>query len=303
MISKQKYKKLTWIDIESPTQKEVNQLMKDYDVPPLVTKELLSKTLRSKVDLYDNLIYLILHFPTVDHKHDKVVEKEIDFILGKNFLITVHYEFINSLHEFSKVFEVSSILDKGNIGNHAGFLFFHIVTNLYNNSANELETVDLVLKKIEEDIFKGKEGKMVKAISDVNHKLLDFKQALRFHNDVLRSFEIAGEFFFGKKFSYHLRAITGEYNKVSNILESHKELLDDLQETNDSLLSSKTNETIKILTIMTFIILPLSLIAGIFGMNANFNFIKGPSDFYIIIGIMAFMALIMFVYFKLKKWL
>lgn len=302
MISKYTYRKLTWIDLESPTKEEVQKLREEYSLQELVGEELLTQTLRSKVDLYEKSIYLILHFPFTSAKKHKNTEQEVDFVIGKDFIITAHYEPIGALHEFSKLFEVNSLLDKSDITEHAGFLFYFIIKELYKETTSELEAINLTLREVEKNIFEGREGDMVQVISNLNRTLVDFKQAIRFHRETLRSFEEAGTKFFGSDFSYYLRAISGEYNKVQNTLDGHKEILDDLRETNDSLLSAKTNDTIKKLTIMTFIMLPLALITGIFGMNSEITFIKGFRDFLIILLGMATIAFVMFIYFKKKRW-
>lgn len=303
MISKYTYKKLTWIDLESPTREEVVRLVEEYDLPALVGEELLGQTVRSKVDIHENLIYLILHFPVLHHKNGERPEQEIDFIIGKDFVITTHYEAIDPIHEFSKIFEVNSILDKTQIGDHAGFLFFYIIKELYRSTTRKLEDLNSRIERIEALIFEGHEGRMVEEISLMKRKLIDFKQAIRFHHGVLTSFERAGKNFFGESFEYYLSAIVGEYTKVENILDGHMDILDDLRKTNDSLLSNKTGETVKTLTIMTFIMLPLTLITGIFGMNSNVSFIEDPIDFFIVIAAMVVLATSMFIYFKSKKWL
>jgi len=304
MISRYTYKKITWIDLESPTQEEVRGLMKEFDIHPLVANELLAPTLRPKVDLYNNLIYLILHFPAFQHSHGHKPEQEVDFIIGKDFIITTHYTMIDTLHEFSKVFEVNSIIDKSHIGNHAGFIFFYIAKELYRSLAQELEYVNTALEAVEEDIFKGKEKEMVEEISRINRNLLNFKQAIRLHQDVLSSLEIAGLRFFGDKFSYYLSSISGEYYKIASQLEGNRETMLELRNTNDSLLSAKQNEVMKILTIMAFITFPLSLIAGIFGMNTSYVPIVGtPGDFWIVMSIMGFATFLMFMYFKRKNWI
>ena len=304
MISKYKYKKLTWIDLESPTQDEVKSVMKEYDIHPLVANELLSPTLKPKVDLYDNFIYLILHFPAYQHSHGSSTEQEVDFIIGKSFIVTTHYEVIDSLHEFSKVFEVNVIIDKSHIGGHAGFLFFYIIKELYKSLLTELNNIDKSLNNVEELIFEGKEKEMVQELSLINRDLLNFKQAIRLHGDVLLSLEAAGEQFFGQKFSYYLRAITGEYNKIASQLEGNHETLSELRKTNDSLLSTKQNEIMKILTTMAFVTFPLTLIAGIFGMNTvDMPIIGTHGDFLKVMGIMLFGTFLMFLFFKHKKWL
>jgi magnesium transporter len=303
MISRNTYKKLTWIDIQSPTKDEVRSLMKEFDIHPVVAQELLSPTMRPRVDLYDNAIYLILHFPMIEHKHGNEKIQEVDFIIGKNFLITTHYDMIDPLHEFSKVFEVNSIIDKGNMGEHAGFLFFYLIKELYRSLSDELDHIDNKLESIESQIFGGNEKAMVKEISKINRDLLNFRQSVRMHKDILSSLEIAGEKFFGNKFTYYLRAITGEYSKIANQMEGHRETMYELRKTNDSLLTTKQNEVMKILTILAFITFPLSLIASIFGMNTISTPIVGNTgDFWLVIGIMIVGTMLMFAYFKHKKW-
>lgn len=307
MITKHTHKKLIWIDVESPTQNEIESLTDEYHINPLVAGELLSPTLRPKVELHHNLIYLILHFPSFTRTQKQPqndTDQEIDFIIGKNFLITVHYKRIDTLYEFSKAFEVNSILEKSNIGDHAGFLFFHLIRQLYKFLEEELDLVTHDLNDIEAHIFQGEEKQMVFEIAKVNRDLLHFRQITRPHQEVLSSFEAAGKKLFGEDFSYYLRAISGEYYKISNILDGNRETLLGLRDTNDALLSTKTNEIMKILTVMAFATFPLMLIASIFGMNTKMIPIVGmPNDFWIIVSGMAFMAVFMFLFFKYKRWI
>lgn len=302
MISKYTYKKLTWIDVESPTKEEITHLQETYKISSAVCEELLTSTVRSRVDVYDDFIFTILHFPETDLTNDNL-DQEIDFIIGKDFLITVHYQLNNPIHKFSKSFEVDAMLERNIKDSHAGYLFYAIIKELYKDSVEYLDDINSQLRDIEERIFNKTEENIVYTISKVNRKLLDFKQAIRFHKETLYSFERAGKEFFGAHFDYYLSAMIGEYNKVQSILDEHKEILNDLHETNDALIGAKTNDTIKTLTVMNFIMLPLTLITGVFGMNTNFIFIKTLSDFYIVIGAMTLTGIVMFVYFKLRKWL
>ncbi len=300
MISTYIHKDLTWIDLESPTRDEVRSVMEQYDIHPLVGNELLIPTEHPKVDLYDRYIYLVFHFPAVSHKHGSEIKQEIDFVVGEKFIITTHYDLIDPLHEFSKVFEVNTLLDKSNIGKHAGFVFFYIIRELYKNMTQQLDGVEELLKKIESNIFTGNEGEMVAEISRVNRDLLNFKQSIRPQKEILESFERAGEKFFGTDFSYYSHSLTGEYYKVASILEGHKDTLLDLRTTNDSLLTTKTNAIMKVFTIMAFLVLPPSLIAGLFAMGVHG---EPPLNFWQIIGVMIFLMSVMFITFKRKNWI
>lgn len=303
MISKYTHKKLTWIDIEAPSRNEIVSVMKQYDIHPLVAEELLTPTLRPRVDLYDNFIYLILHFPTVSHKHTAQSEQEVDFIIGKNFFITTHYNIVDPLHNFSKVFEVNSILDKSNIAEHGGFLFFYLIRELYKDLNMELDQIYNTLEKIEAKIFEGEEVNMVKAISRTSRDLLNFKQSVRPHGAVLESFEVAGTKFFGENFFYYLRDISGEYYKIQSILDGQRETLTELRNTNDSLLTTKTNETMKIFTVMTAMALPSAIAASIFGMNTQLPFETSTKNFWMIVLSVTIFTTFLFLIFRYKKWI
>ncbi|MFA6535967.1 MAG: CorA family divalent cation transporter [Candidatus Paceibacterota bacterium] len=306
MINIYTYKKLKWIDLESPTKDEIRSIMEEYRIHPLIADELINPSLKQKVDLYKDFIYLILHFPALKHSHQKTAgaNQEIDFVIGKDVIITSHYDTVDPLHEFAKIFEVNSILDKSHIGDHAGFIFYHMMKSIYRASTNELEAIEDSLKEIETQIFAGEERAMVFALSKISRNLLNFKTTISLHNDILQSFEAAGKIFFAGEFEHYLQAISSEYFKVDKIIKSHIEALAELRETNNSLLSTKQNEIMTTLTVMAFIILPLSFISSLYSMNTSFwPFVGVKNDFWIISGTMAIIGIIIFLAFKRKRWL
>ena len=306
MIKEYKHKKVTWIDLDNPTQEEVKDLSKRYQIDSITANELLTPTLRPRVDYHSDYIYLILHFPNGHNDENGFNKKieEVDFIVGQNFIITTRYTNIDAILEFSKIFEVESILDKSNMTKHAGYIFYYMVQNLYKNLNNRLDHVRDVLADVENKIFQGEERQMVRELSSINRLLLNYRESTNMHQEILESFEVAGKKFFGQDFEYHLRSITGEYYKIRSSMDSSKEYLNELRDTNDSLLTTKQNEVMKVLTITTFIFLPLSLLAGVFGMNAKFMPVVGQTnDFWILIIAMAIIAVFLFLFFKIKKWL
>jgi magnesium transporter len=304
MITRQIVNNLTWIDLESPTKDEIENIMREFKIHPAVADDMLSPTLKPRIDLHENFIYLILHFPALKHTHKTQKNQEVDFIISKEFLITTHYDTIDPLHKFSKVLEVSAILKKADLGEHAGYLFFYIIRKLYRALVHELEAVGDEIDKIEDHIFAGEEKEMVEEISKVGRDLIDFKQILGLHYYTLDSFKDASKEFFGDKFVTHVKSIIAEFAKVDHMLKSHKEAIVELRETNNSLVSTRQNEVMKILTIMAFVTFPLSLFANLFGMNVqNFPIVGHPYDFWIIVGIMFIGMLCFFIWFKYKNWL
>ena len=300
------HKGVTWIDLECPTIEEVRDLTKQYDIDPLAAQELIAPSSRPKVDLYPHFIYLILHFPELTGL-ERSEGSEIDFIIGQNYIITAHYETIEYFQELKKTLEVDEILGRGvNMinGDHAGYIFFFMMRGLYRAVSYEVEYLRNVIVEIERKVFHDQERAMVIEISKLNRTLLSFKEALGMHKEVLASFEGASKKFFGPDFDYHTRDIIGEYTKAESAVISNKEYLKELRDTNDSLLNTKQNDIMKTLTVMSFFILPATLITGIFGMNArDLPIIGDPYDFEIIVGIILVMTLIIYISFRVKGWL
>lgn len=310
MVYTYKHKGITWIDLESPTKTEVRNLVEQVGIDPLVANELLAPTTRSRVDLHSNYIYLILHFPhkIKDHNYNNgYLHKdptEIDFIIGKDFIITTRYSVVDAILDFSKVFESDSILDKSNIGKHAGYVFYYMIKNVYKSMYEEVQNMRDQISDYEDKVFSGKEKEMVITLSRMNRVLLYYKEALSFHKEILVSFEEAGKYIFEDEFKYYLRAVLGEYHKVQSAIESSSDYLSEIRETNDSLLSTKQNEVMKMIAIISFITFPMTLLSSIFGMNTSKTPILGvENDFWIIIGGMLIMAGFMFLFFKRKDWL
>ncbi len=307
MIRQFKHRETTWIDVLSPSKEELASLAKQYNLHSLVENELSAPSSRAHSDLYENYIYLVMHFPCCNFciGQDKGGnDQEIDFIVGRDFVITIHYEPIQVLEEFSQIFEANLLSEEPKKKSQAGQLFFHITLALYKSLDDGLAMINTELRKAEKEIFNGKEKEMVVVLSKINHELLDYTWSLKNHAHILSSFENASEVMFGSDYRHFSRKITATYHRIYSTLENLKEMFEDLQTTNDSLLSIKTNEIMKILTIMAFITFPLTVFTSTFGMNTIHNPILGmPFDFWIIIAIMLGAVASMFIFFRHKGWL
>lgn len=303
MIRRFQYKDSVWVDIQAPTPDEVHAIMEEFSVNPAVVNEMVSPSLKSRVELHKNYLYVILHFPVFRHSHSDETRQEVDFIVGKNFVITVRYDTIDAIEKFAKIIEVSSIIDRGVEENCTTLIFFGIISQIYQSLENELEYIETHIAKIERAIFAGEEKEMVFALSQVGRNLINFKKSTDFHKEVLGSLDSFGRTIFDEHFSYHVRRIQNEYSKIQNMLVNNIESVTELRDTNNSLLSTKQNETMKTLTIMAFVTFPLTLMAAMFSMDTKYTPIVGhPHDFWIILGMMAFATSIFFTFFKFKKW-
>ncbi|MES2470668.1 MAG: CorA family divalent cation transporter [Patescibacteria group bacterium] len=309
MIQTYKYNHLTWVDIQSPTSDDIATILRDYKLHPLVAEEILSPSSKAKIERYDEYLYAVLHFPVRVRSSEEnsftVEEKEIDFIIGKSYVISVTYSTVEPLQNFAKVFEVNSIVDKAgtrDINRHAGFIFYYMLKRLYGSVNNDLQAIEKSLYVGEKKIFLGEERYMVRFLSEINRELIDIKHGLRGHRDVLSYF--SQMHLFGDDFGYYSTDLQTEYQKAHEFTVSNRDLLSELRDTNDSLLTTKQNETMKVFTIMAFVTFPLTLIIDILTVPSDHNPIMGLRfDFEIILGIMILATLAMFWYFKHKKWL
>lgn len=306
MLHKHTYKNLTWIDLETPTVEEVRQITLDFDIDPVVANELLFPTLRPHTERYENHLYLVLHFPTV-HKEDSSIinpEQEVDFIIGRDFIITTHYEELETFMEFRKIFELNTVLSEGHLTDNPFDIFLLLTDRLYKTVDLEIDSIRSTLEYIEGGIFSGKEHEMVVAISRAGRDILNLKQALDPHQDILSSLQSLTTEFIGKEYVARVQLIENKYYRSRKHVTSIWQTLIELRETNNSLLTTKQNEVMKIFTILAFVTFPLSLFASIFGMNTvHTPFIGDPYDFWIVIGMMGVATFFMFLFFKHKHWL
>lgn len=285
MITRSENKKFTWVDVESPTPEEVAELCTEFKLDSYIRDELAEHIERSKIRFFKDHTYIVFQFPTYEGVLQGGKKKEVDFIIGENFLITIHYEKIHSINETA----TESLLTED--ARSVKDLFFHAVYKEYRKVGKQLETLDALIQKTEQKIFGDPHNKTVEKISSINHTILDFKRALRFHEEIWLRIEE------DEKLKQEGTRLHNEYKKIWGALMHYQEITHSLQGTNDSLLAFKTNEVMKLLTIFNFIILPISIIPTALGLATTTE-----AQIYVISG---FIIVSLFIYsvFKTKKWL
>jgi magnesium transporter len=307
MTTTHNYRSLVWIDMESPDENEISTLVRRYDLHPLVGEELKSSSTLAKIDFYKDYILVVLTLPvrTRINGTTEVVDREVDFVIGKNFLITSRYDTIEQLEYFAKVFDANAILDKNEKIDHAGNLFYYMIKRIYTGMFQDLENIRDALLASEARIFQGDEHRMVKTLSNLSRELIDFKQTARIHRDIWdEMIQNSPSDLFGKEYLLYMRDIRDEFNRIHELIGNCRELLTDLRETNDSLLNTKQNEIIKILTLVAFIFYPLSFIAAIFTIpSPHTPLVNQPQGWLIIVAIMLLLAAGMWWFFRKKRWL
>ncbi len=304
MITRHERGGIHWVDLESPSREELRAVMDEFSIDPAVEEEIIVPTPYPLTISSPDHAYLILHFPTTNASGG-ARNQEIDIIVGKNFLITTRYEVVSSILSLHKAFEAEDLLGIPKADGGPA-LVERVIRRLYGAMTEEIDRAARSLDRIEADIFSGKEQRTVRTISEIGRILLRFETTLVRHEEPLNEFltELSSSAFFGKKFLPQASRIRAERSHVAALVASYRAVARELRTTNDSLLSSSQNEVMKIFTTMTVAFLPLTFIAGLFGMHTVHEPILGrPHDFILVLLIMFVVELLLILCMRLKKWI
>ncbi len=297
--------KIKWINITNPNKQSVAFLKKDFDICPSILKEYIPLIKRPKVEEYKDYLFVVIHFPIFDPKQRKTISTELDIILFENTLITSHNGLLPELKKIINKCLSDKFVKDYYMNNNAVELILKVLDKLIDTRMPMLDHLDDNINHIEDEIFNGNERKMVAEIAIIKHDMISFRRIVKPQRMVLESLSRNICKLTNKNFSRLSTEVIGSNIKIWNTLENHKEMIEALEQTNESLLSYKLNNTMKILTAFSVIVLPLSLMANAFGMNVTngMPLQESPIGFWIVIAMMTITTFISFLFFKYKKWI
>ncbi|MFC1612854.1 magnesium transporter CorA family protein [Patescibacteria group bacterium] len=302
------HRNFKWTDIHNGKKKRMDYLIKNFDFHPLDLDDCLSITHRSKCDQYPLYSFLILLFPTYNKKTREIKSTELDFFISKDYLVTVHRD--NNLKIFSDFFEIcnNDEYTKNKFLNMPSErLLYEILNKLYLYCFPMLDHISSDIDHIEKQIFSGNEKNMVHEISVIRRNITDFRKIMQPQKNVLKKLITSlkkSSLFKIQKNDIYFDNLIDCIKEIWDALENYKERIEALQETNESLITYKLNDIMKILTIISVITFPITLIAGIFGMNTpGIPFTNSRYGFWIVVTIMLTIAALMLRHFKRRGWM
>ncbi len=303
MIKRYEHRDVVWIDVENPTQDEIMSLCSELRLPSILVPELVHPSVKPRVEVLPNALFVVLHFPSIRGSRGAAEDQEVDLVIGKNFVMTVHYELVVSIVDYARTFDAAVLINKKGAAVNSATVVFEIMRRLYASVDDELDSIESKVATIETGIFGGEERKMVVPLSNTVRELLNHRRLIGNQAETLRQLELLPLPFLGAKFKTVMATIMTMHYRVYTRAQSLMETLNELRVTNDSLLTTRQNAIMKNLTIVTSIMLPLSLLASVFGMNtANTPIIGSPNDFYVIVLLLTIMGVITAAFFKFLRW-
>lgn len=294
-----------WVDLEQPNEEDIRQISEEFSIGEHIEKELLYPTPTPLVAMDVDKALLVLHFPTHGTDDGETKSQEVDFVVGKNFIVTVRYEVVASLHHLKKLLEAQELTAK-KTPITTDVMLEILFAHLYTSVRDHMNHVASNLARVEKEMFDGHERTTVRSISGISREFLHVEASLVNQEESLGRFlnVLAQLEFFGGSFKLRAERIRAGRSSVAHVVKTHRAVATELRETNIALLEARQNEIMKTLTTVNFIFLPLGLISWIFTMRTEgMPIIDSPNAFWVVLAIMLGVAALLITFFVKKRWL
>jgi magnesium transporter len=296
---------LRWVNIERPTPLETAWLEEHFDFHALDLEDVLSRNQRPKIDEYPNYLFIVLHFPVFDRQVGRLNAGELDIFVGPDFLVTIPNTPLQPVeYLFERCRQKEELRDQL-FSKGPGFLLYRIIDDAFDYCFPMLRKIGNKLDVVEDEIFEGRSEEVVRDISNVKQEIINFRKVIRPQRTVLRDLENLKSRFLATEgdLELYFDDIGDAHERIWDMLENYKEVVEALEDTNESFISHRVNDILRVLTSISVIVLPLTLIASIWGMNVGVPGEGDPTDFWLILGAMVALLFGMLAYFRKRGWL
>ena len=293
---------LRWLNIERPRQADRAWLEEHFDFHSLAYEDVYSRNQRPKVDEYDDYLFVVLHFPRFDKQVGRLNAAELDVFVSANFVVTLPNERIQPLEYLFERCRANDDLREQMFAKGAGYLLYKIVDDCVDASFPMLRKMGNKLERLEEDIFEGRSEEIVRDVSNVKQEIINFRKIVRPQRAPLRDLDRTRRYV-SEDLEVYFDDIVDASERIWDMLENYKEVVEALESTNESVISHRVNDILRVLTAISVVVLPLTLIASVFGMNVRVPGEGSIEAFWIVIVVMIAMLGGMLAYFRHRGWL
>lgn len=291
-----------WIDIENPTEADERVLLEVFEFHPLTLEDCRENRSYPKIEEFPGYVYFIVHGVQANTNPDRFNTIELDGFLGPNYVITYHHDVFRSINNVKQLLSTTPVPCKRG----SAFLLYQILDQIVDYYTPVLDDFDLRIDKLEEDIFS-----LRRPNNAILEEIMALKRAvLRLRRISARQMEIfyrmgRGEFaIIDENMLPFFRDIHDHVIRMVDLAESYRDLIGGALEAYLSVVSNRLNEIMKVLTIFSAIMLPLTFIAGVYGMNfENMPELHSQYGYYTIWAIMIIVASVMIYFFWRRGWI
>lgn len=294
---------IKWVNIPNPTQDEVNLLEKEYGFHHLDLEDCLTENQRAKIDRYDNYTFLILHLPTLHKRTKRIVYKEIDIFISNDFLICLHEDhgFLNDIFESA---QNNDIVAKDYMSSGPGYLLYKILNQMFEDLFKIVDDLSREVNKIEKEVFQTENNRdMLKDILLLKKDIINFRRIILPQRTIIAQLEHMTFSTRDEDLEVYFDNVVDKIEKIFATLENLYELVESLHQTNESIIFHNTNNVIKVLTVFSVVMLPLTFVTGFYGMNVALPLQNADNSVLWIVFFMLSILGSMLGYFKYKDWI
>jgi magnesium transporter len=294
---------LTWVHLDRPDEQAISALAERFGWHELDVEDVLSKRQRPKIDEYPDYLFVVLHFPFYDKNVQRLNGAELDVFLGPDYVVTLPaVPLLPVTRLFTRCREDDGFRTEL-FANGSGRLLYEILDDLMDYCFPILDKIGHKLDSIEDDMFEGASESVVRDLSNVKQEIISYRKIIKPERSTLRSLERYVERFLPEALELYFDDIVDASERIWDLLDNYKEVVEALEDTNESVISHRQNDVLRVLTIISVTLLPLTLITGIFGMNVDFPGFDTAAAFWVIVGAMVTTAIGALAFFRLKHWL
>jgi magnesium transporter len=296
---------LTWIHLDAPDHEAATTLAARFGWHPLDIEDVLSKRQRPKVDEYvdEGYLFAVLHFPVYDKNVQRLNAGELDLFLGQDYLVTLpSVELLPVTRLFRRLEEDEARRD-GLFSRGSGRLLYEVLDDLYDYCFPILDKIGYKLDAIEQDIDSARFEDIVRDISKTKQEIISYRKIVKPQRPTLRLLERHVERFLPEDLELYFDDLVDASERIWDLLDNYKEVVEALEATNESAISHRQNDVLRLLTVFNAVLLPLTLIASVFGMNVLYPGEGTAAAFWVIIGAIAVLGVALLGFFRYKRWL
>jgi len=289
-----------WVDLESATEEETQILGAVFNFHPLAIEDCIAESHLPKLDDFGDYLFLVLHGARRGDVSGTFKTIELNFFLGKRYLVTYHQQLSRSINRTKeRCLKNSLAMSRG-----MDFLLYEILDGTVDNYFPILDDFDEVINELEHEAIHNPSNDILNRIFSLKRDGMYLRRVTSPQREILNRLSRDPFAVVNKRAAIYFRDVYDHLVRISDLAESYKDLTTGLLEAYLSVVSNRLNEIMKLLTVFTAVMMPMTVITGIYGMNfKNMPELDSPFGYYITIGIMAVIAVAMLGFFRMKKWL
>lgn len=292
----------TWINIDGIHQVDIiEKIGNQFNIHPLVCEDIVNTGQRPKMEVFENYLFIVLKMLSYDEKSKEVKSEQVSLIVGANFLISfqeMEGDIFSSVRDRLKD-EKRRIRKMG-----TDYLAYTLMDAIVDNYFLILEKLGESIEEMEDELVSKPTPETLQTIHSLKRELIFLRKSIWPLREVISNLERGESTLINKKTYVFLRDVYDHTIQVIDTVESYRDMVSGMLDIYLSSISNKMNEVMKVLTIMASIFIPMTFLAGIYGMNFEYiPELKWPFGYFAVWGVMALMAILMLIFFKTKKWL